>query len=77
MSHRPVKPPLILFLYSDTGGGHRSATEAIIESLHLEFDDRIATVMVDFTVAAASRELARPGAAWQIAHIVTAQLGVE
>ena len=48
MSHRQVKPPLILFLYSDTGGGHRSATEAIIESLHLEFDGRIATVMVDF-----------------------------
>jgi 1,2-diacylglycerol 3-beta-galactosyltransferase len=38
----------ILFLFSDTGGGHRSAAEAIVESLHLEFGDSITTEMVDF-----------------------------
>lgn len=37
----------ILFLFSDTGGGHRSAAEAIIEALQLEFGDRLAVTMVD------------------------------
>ena len=40
--------PHILFLFSDTGGGHRSATEAIIEALTLEYGGRISTEMVDF-----------------------------
>jgi 1,2-diacylglycerol 3-beta-galactosyltransferase len=47
MNDLPSKPPHILFLFSDTGGGHRSATQAIIEALQLEFDDRITTQMVD------------------------------
>ena len=42
--------PHILFLFSDTGGGHRSATEAIIEALQLEFDDLFTTQMVDIFV---------------------------
>lgn len=42
------KKPNILFLFSDTGGGHRSAAEAIVEALHLEFGDTITTEMVDF-----------------------------
>jgi 1,2-diacylglycerol 3-beta-galactosyltransferase len=42
------KKPHILFLFSDTGGGHRSATEAIIEALHLEFGDAFTIEMVDF-----------------------------
>lgn len=46
-SHHPDLPH-ILFLFSDTGGGHRSATEAIIEAIHLEFGDRIAAEKVDF-----------------------------
>jgi 1,2-diacylglycerol 3-beta-galactosyltransferase len=37
----------VLFLFSDTGGGHRSAAEAIIEALCLDFGDRISTSMVD------------------------------
>ena len=37
----------ILFLFSDTGGGHRSAAEAIIEALGLEYGDRFSTEMVD------------------------------
>ena len=36
-----TKKPHILFLFSDTGGGHRSSTESIIEALGLEFGDRI------------------------------------
>lgn len=48
-----MNPPLpehphILFLFSDTGGGHRSATEAIIEAVHLEFGEDISTEKVDF-----------------------------
>lgn len=37
----------ILFLFSDTGGGHRSAAEAIIEALHIEFGDLFKIDMVD------------------------------
>ena len=39
--------PHILFLFSDTGGGHRSAAEAIIEALELEYQNRVLTQMVD------------------------------
>lgn len=41
------KKSKILFLFSDTGGGHRSAAEAIIEALKLEFGERFNTEMVD------------------------------
>lgn len=47
----------ILFLFSDTGGGHRSAAEAIIEALHHEFGERVATEMVDIFREAAPRPL--------------------
>ncbi len=40
--------PKILFLFSDTGGGHRSAAEAIIEALEIEYGDRFDAEMVDF-----------------------------
>lgn len=45
----PLYPeqPHILFLFSDTGGGHRSASEAIIEAINLEFPNQITTEMVD------------------------------
>ncbi len=39
--------PSILFLFSDTGGGHRSAAEAIIEAIDLEFPNQFETKMVD------------------------------
>ena len=45
--NQPTKKPHILFLFSDTGGGHRSASEAIIEALQLEFGDQYTTEMVD------------------------------
>ena len=38
----------IVFLFSDTGGGHRSAAEAIIEGLDLEYPGCFTTDMVDF-----------------------------
>lgn len=38
----------VLFLFSDTGGGHRSASEAMIEALDLEFPGRFESSMVDF-----------------------------
>ena len=41
-------PPKILFLYSDTGGGHRSAVEAITEALDLEFSGKFSAEKVDF-----------------------------
>ncbi len=44
--------PRVLFLFSDTGGGHRSAAEAIIESLELTYPGQIQTEMVDIFRAA-------------------------
>jgi 1,2-diacylglycerol 3-beta-galactosyltransferase len=37
----------ILFIFSDTGGGHRSAAEAIIEALNMKYPGEIETDMVD------------------------------
>ncbi len=51
--------PHILFLYSDTGGGHRSAAEAIMEAVFLEFGDQISTEMVDIFKEYAPRPLNR------------------
>jgi len=38
----------IVLLFSDTGGGHRSAAEAIIEALDLEYPGKFEYDMVDF-----------------------------
>ena len=38
----------ILFLFSDTGGGHRAAANAIIEGLSLECPGEFDTEMIDF-----------------------------
>jgi 1,2-diacylglycerol 3-beta-galactosyltransferase len=46
--NNPPKKPHILFLFSDTGGGHRAASQAIIEALGLEFGEGVTTEMVDF-----------------------------
>jgi 1,2-diacylglycerol 3-beta-galactosyltransferase len=47
MSPRTPDQPHIVFLFSDTGGGHRSAAQAIIEALDLEFPGRTTHEMVD------------------------------
>jgi len=44
----PGAKPHILFLFSDTGGGHRAAMDAIIEALQLEYGGAITIEMVDF-----------------------------
>ena len=48
MSTLPTNKPHMTFLFSDTGGGHRAACEAIIEAIHCEFKDAVITQMVDF-----------------------------
>jgi 1,2-diacylglycerol 3-beta-galactosyltransferase len=48
MTNNPTEKPHITFLFSDTGGGHRAASEAIIEALHCEFGEAVITQMVDF-----------------------------
>jgi 1,2-diacylglycerol 3-beta-galactosyltransferase len=45
------KKPHILFLFSDTGGGHRSAAKAIIEALEIYHPGQVTTEMLDFFVA--------------------------
>lgn len=47
MTKVPPDRPKILVLFSDTGGGHRSASEAIIEALHMDYGDKLSTEMVD------------------------------
>lgn len=42
------RKPHIVFYFSDTGGGHRSAAEAIIEAIQLDYQDQVTTEMVDF-----------------------------
>lgn len=48
MNNKSKKPPHIVIYFSDTGGGHRSAAEAIIEAVHLEYGNKVTTEMVDF-----------------------------
>jgi 1,2-diacylglycerol 3-beta-galactosyltransferase len=55
----PNKKPHILFLFSDTGGGHRSATEAIIEALELDYPDTFTCEKVDIFKDHAPRPLNR------------------
>lgn len=47
--------PHIVFLFSDTGGGHRSAAQAIIEALEIYYTDLVTTEIVDFFVEYAPR----------------------
>lgn len=48
MSQTSPKIPRILVLFSDTGAGHRSAAESIIEAINLEYPNQVETDMVDF-----------------------------
>jgi len=47
MNSNHLKKPHIVFYFSDTGGGHRSAAEAIIEALEIEYGDSVTVEMVD------------------------------
>jgi len=53
------RKPHILFLFSDTGGGHRSATEAIIEALEQEYPNLFTCEKVDIFKDYAPRPLNR------------------
>lgn len=57
MTTQPPERPHLLFLFSDTGGGHRSAAEAIIEALCQQYGERISTTMVDIFREYAPRPL--------------------
>jgi len=48
MNNTIPRKPHIVFYFSDTGGGHRSAAEAIIEAVHIEYKKQVTTEMVDF-----------------------------
>ena len=48
MNQPTPRKPHIVFYFSDTGGGHRSAAEAIIEAINLEYKNKVTTKMVDF-----------------------------
>jgi 1,2-diacylglycerol 3-beta-galactosyltransferase len=50
VTRKTDKKPHILFLFSDTGGGHRSAAQAIIEALEVYYPNRVTTEMLDFFV---------------------------
>ncbi len=45
---RTYQQPHIVFLFSDTGGGHRSVAQAIIEAINIEFPQQFTWQMVDF-----------------------------
>ena len=71
----------ILFLFSDTGGGHRSATEAIIEALELDYAGLFDIEMVDVFKEYAPRpldrapdiypELTKVQLAWEVGYKLT------
>lgn len=48
MNQPARKRPHVVFYFSDTGGGHRSAAEAIIEAMQNEYGDSFTSEMVDF-----------------------------
>jgi 1,2-diacylglycerol 3-beta-galactosyltransferase len=47
-SDSTVQKKRIVFLFSDTGGGHRSATEAMMEALELDYPGVFDMTMIDF-----------------------------
>jgi 1,2-diacylglycerol 3-beta-galactosyltransferase len=48
MNHLPTwRPARVLLLFSDTGGGHRSAAEALVEAWRAEYPGRVEAEMVD------------------------------
>ena len=48
MNNTIPRKPHIVFYFSDTGGGHRSAAEAIIEAINIEYKNMVTIEMVDF-----------------------------
>jgi 1,2-diacylglycerol 3-beta-galactosyltransferase len=62
MTQTPTpRKPHIVFYFSDTGGGHRSAAEAIIEAINIEYKNKATTEMVDIFKDYAPRPFNRVG----------------
>src|ERR1044072_3686218 len=59
MNNGSHRKPHIVFYFSDTGGGHRSAAEAIIEAINIEYKNKVTTEMVDFFKTYAPRPFNR------------------
>jgi 1,2-diacylglycerol 3-beta-galactosyltransferase len=70
MTRNQNKKPHIVFLFSDTGGGHRSAAQAIIEALEIYYPDQVTTKMVDFFIEYAPPPLdLAPATYAQMGHV--------
>lgn len=50
MTEKSDKKPHVLILFSDTGGGHRSAAQSIIEALETYHPGEVTTEMLDFFI---------------------------
>jgi 1,2-diacylglycerol 3-beta-galactosyltransferase len=71
----------VIFLFSDTGGGHRSATEAIIEALEFDYPGHFEIGMVDVFKEYAPRpldkapdlypEMTKLPLAWEVGYKLT------
>ncbi|HSO11334.1 MAG TPA: glycosyltransferase [Anaerolineales bacterium] len=61
IQNQSPRKPHIVFYFSDTGGGHRSAAEAIIEAINIEYKNKVTTEMVDFFKDYAPRPFNRVG----------------
>jgi len=61
MNNKNPRKPHIVFYFSDTGGGHRSAAEAIIEAINIAYKNKVTTEMVDFFKDYAPRPFNRAG----------------
>jgi 1,2-diacylglycerol 3-beta-galactosyltransferase len=47
MTQIPERPHVVVY-FTDAGGGHRSAAEAVVEALHSLYGDQVTSEMVDF-----------------------------
>ncbi len=61
MNNTTPRKPHIVFYFSDTGGGHRSAAEAIIEAINIAYKNKVTIEMVDFFKDYAPRPFNRVG----------------
>lgn len=59
-----IKPLKVLLLFSDSGGGHRSAAEALIEAWEADYPGRVQAEMVDYLSEYAPFPLNRAGSAY-------------
>src|SRR5712691_8589615 len=70
MTMRDERPLRVLVLFSDTGGGHRSAAEALVEAWRAEHPGRVVADMVDVLHHHTTFTFNRSGPlySWMLAH---------